>query len=288
MRQQPSQHPAAFEGQYRLRGPADVPEGQPLGRRVGRPTYVARMQAVRERAVGAGQSQGQCFRFGSHPRRVRNREIRIKAAVLGGSHDYLVGGVGVVFAEQSKTPVDAGWRRAGAMSEYFVNGKDARSRADAVRGNDSILFPFVVEEYRFGVDREQVDGGGGIEQQAVAAHRRHPCRPCVEPEFDSEFLPGSPFSPSLQSGQIRKEELLRQYEVLLQNPIAGIRVARIRYERLVAVEPDRDERFARQDVVRRAGSGDPDLLQMTEHREIEGCRGRKAVPKMKSETMKRP
>ncbi|MNI52070.1 hypothetical protein D3C73_1068270 [compost metagenome] len=90
---------------------------------------------------------------------------------------------------------------------------------------------------------EQVDGRHAVEHEGVGPDLELSRQGPVETEVDLEFAHRQRLFWPVATAEFEEEEALREAEILLQDPVAGIDIVRIGQERIVALEADGLERL---------------------------------------------
>jgi hypothetical protein len=103
----------------------------------------------------------------------------------------------------------------------------------------SILGAFVADADRVAVVGEEVDGRGRADPDVLPRDAELRLGRIVEEEHDLESLPDRQLGRRRQSDHVEEQELLRQREVLLQEPVPAEGLHGVREQRVVLLETDR-------------------------------------------------
>ena len=92
---------------------------------------------------------------------------------------------------------------------------------------DSIFRALVIQTNRIGLMGEEIDDRSSKEDKVLLAYSGWREGEIIQLEGEFEGIAFTPPGPFLKTGDIKKEEIIRQVEIFLQKSVAGKRVSRI-------------------------------------------------------------
>ena len=240
---------------HRRADPPDVAKARIFRRRAGGRGDVAGPELFGQIAVGTGQRDGHRLGRRHHAliAGVDEGQIVFHPAAHRGrpdaraiEHGPAVASIGLHMLEGLKRAVLP--LPATALQPSFdpldgvdlVMGRLLAGRAQAIFGLG------LVDTDGIGVAVEQVGDGGAVQAQRVLAHPHLLLQRPAELEHQVQAVATGRQGQPVQTGHIQEQELLRQVEIFLQQPVSGEGVGAIGQQPLVVGEPGRTHRIGPQ------------------------------------------